>query len=258
MREAWYCYRRWGASAKVDLLEDTFPGLLARRRADDKAATVTTRVSVTSTTSDSEAALDLGSIMKAAQALSGEIVKERLLDSMIKIAIENAGAQKGFLIIPSEGRLLIEAAALAQVSEKGTKIGAMFLVLRRCFVPDIPNVLVVFGRALPAFGLDMREHLLPLGRLLGRVRFAFESLDPFVEHLDLRSDFIRRLLGWLGGLGECRPRRTEHDRQGCHYDSRLHRISFQKVIDISSRLRPTQVITNYIFPSKLFSINVSK
>ncbi|MDM8549554.1 SpoIIE family protein phosphatase [Desulfobacterales bacterium HSG2] len=51
----------------------------------------------------------MNSIMKAAQTLSGEIVLGRLLEKMMRIVIENAGAQKGFLLLEKEGEWLIEA-----------------------------------------------------------------------------------------------------------------------------------------------------
>ncbi|MBU0990969.1 MAG: diguanylate cyclase [Proteobacteria bacterium] len=53
--------------------------------------------------------LDLSTVMKTAQALSGEIVLEKLLSTIMKISIENAGARKGFLILVREQGLFIEA-----------------------------------------------------------------------------------------------------------------------------------------------------
>ncbi len=53
--------------------------------------------------------LDIATIMKAAQAISGEILLDKLLCSLMQILIENAGVQKGYLMLPSEGKLLIQA-----------------------------------------------------------------------------------------------------------------------------------------------------
>ena len=53
--------------------------------------------------------LDLATVMKASQAISGEIVLSKLLERLMKIAIENAGAQKGFLILEKAGNWAIEA-----------------------------------------------------------------------------------------------------------------------------------------------------
>ncbi|MCA9636272.1 MAG: GAF domain-containing protein, partial [Myxococcales bacterium] len=52
--------------------------------------------------------LDLGTVIKATQALSGEIVLERLLRALVRIVMESAGARRCFLVLESEGRLLIE------------------------------------------------------------------------------------------------------------------------------------------------------
>ena len=51
----------------------------------------------------------MASIMKASQVISSEIELETLIETLIKIAIENAGAQKGFLITPQNGEFIIEA-----------------------------------------------------------------------------------------------------------------------------------------------------
>ena len=57
--------------------------------------------------------LDVASVVKASQALSGEIVLPKLIDRLMKIAIENAGADRGLLILPSGDEYLIQAEARA-------------------------------------------------------------------------------------------------------------------------------------------------
>jgi GAF domain-containing protein len=52
--------------------------------------------------------------MKASQAISGEIVLEQLLNQVMKTVIENAGAQKGFLILDKGGNWAIEAEAAVE------------------------------------------------------------------------------------------------------------------------------------------------
>lgn len=101
MTKAHYNYMRWGARAKVKDLETNYPQLL---NLSSTATRITsTGVTTTSTTTGSQAAsaLDLATVMKASQAISGEIVLDKLLTSLMKILIENAGAQSGFLILPS-------------------------------------------------------------------------------------------------------------------------------------------------------------
>lgn len=54
--------------------------------------------------------LDLAAVMKASLALSEEIVLEKLLSKLMSVMLENAGAQKGCLILEKAGKLVIEAA----------------------------------------------------------------------------------------------------------------------------------------------------
>jgi predicted ATPase/signal transduction histidine kinase/CheY-like chemotaxis protein/tRNA A-37 threonylcarbamoyl transferase component Bud32 len=104
LKEAHYCYERWGASAKVKDLETKYPQLLTQ----SPTLTRTTNPRTTTGNSSGEA-LDLATVMKASQAISGEIVLEQLLSSLIQILIENAGAQTGCLILHKAGEWVIEA-----------------------------------------------------------------------------------------------------------------------------------------------------
>jgi len=105
MIEAYYCYVQWGATAKVTDLETRYPQLLAPIQPGIK--TTKTTASVTSTGSGSN--LDITTVMKASQAISGEIMLDKLMSSLMKILMESAGAQRGYLILSSQGKLLIEA-----------------------------------------------------------------------------------------------------------------------------------------------------
>ncbi len=109
--EALYAYFKWGATAKVRALEEKYPELLSRaaeKRGNININRNTTRNTRATSGSYSEA-LDLTTVMKASQAIASEIVLDKLLAKLMKILIENAGAQKGFLILESRGKLLIEA-----------------------------------------------------------------------------------------------------------------------------------------------------
>ncbi|MEG4963702.1 MULTISPECIES: AAA family ATPase [unclassified Microcoleus] len=103
--EAYYCYLQWGATAKVTDLETRYPQLLAVTQPGTK----NTKASATVTTTGSVNNLDIITVIRASQAISGEILLDKLLSSLMKILIENAGAQKGYLILSSHGQLLIEA-----------------------------------------------------------------------------------------------------------------------------------------------------
>nr|WP_243147411.1 AAA family ATPase [Scytonema sp. UIC 10036] len=106
--KAHYKYRFWGASGKVKNLEEKYPNLLGRELTNPGAKTKIIQTTADSTTSMG-VTLDLATVMKAAQAISGEIVLSNLLTRLMKIVIENAGAEKGYLILEKQGKWLIEA-----------------------------------------------------------------------------------------------------------------------------------------------------
>ena len=57
--------------------------------------------------------LDVASIVKASQAVSSEIVLSKLIERLMTIALENAGADRGLLILPAKDDHLIQAEAQA-------------------------------------------------------------------------------------------------------------------------------------------------
>jgi len=114
--EAHSAYQRWGALAKVaDLESNILPQLGFTTRATPKsspqliAAGFQMTTPTTSRIVTKAEVLDVNSIVKASQALSGEIVLAKLLDKMIRIVIENAGAQRGLLLLQQKRKWLIEA-----------------------------------------------------------------------------------------------------------------------------------------------------
>jgi predicted ATPase/signal transduction histidine kinase/DNA-binding NarL/FixJ family response regulator/tRNA A-37 threonylcarbamoyl transferase component Bud32 len=112
MQKAHYAYQVWGAQRKVQDLEDKYPQFLTGISAHGRTQTTVNQTANYSTNTShfsTNTSLDLASVMKAAQAISGEIVLSNLLNQLMKIAIENAGAEKGFLILDKAGQLFIEA-----------------------------------------------------------------------------------------------------------------------------------------------------
>ncbi len=101
-REARNCYLRWGADGKVRQLDRLYPHLAAVEKRRPSAAI-----------GSAIEQLDVASVVKASQALSGEILLPKLIDRLMTIAIENAGADRGLLILPSEHEYLIQAEARA-------------------------------------------------------------------------------------------------------------------------------------------------
>ena len=106
MKEARYGYILWGAVAKVRNLDMLYNELLSQR---SDAFDVDRKPGAITTDSHTGAELDMASMVKATQVISGEIVMEGLISSLMKIVIENSGAQKGFLVLVKGNNLMIEA-----------------------------------------------------------------------------------------------------------------------------------------------------
>jgi PAS domain S-box-containing protein len=100
LRNARHSYLRWGAVGKVQQLDQLYPHLGTQEPADR-----------TSTIGAPVEHLDLATVIDVSQAASGEIVLEKLLDRLMRTAIEHAGAERGLLILSREAeqRLVAEA-----------------------------------------------------------------------------------------------------------------------------------------------------
>ncbi|MGL5062968.1 MAG: trifunctional serine/threonine-protein kinase/ATP-binding protein/sensor histidine kinase [Microcoleus sp.] len=109
LAEAHYCYTHWGAKAKIDDLEERYPAFLIRLPATTSITSNCTTITNTLKTSHNEKTFDLAAVMQASQAIASEIVLDKLLAKLMKISIQNAGAEKGFLILENKGKWLVEA-----------------------------------------------------------------------------------------------------------------------------------------------------
>lgn len=105
LAEAHYAYRRWGAVAKVRYLEQKYPYLMRNFNVNMDDNTTQTAA----TTLQAGSNFDLLSIMKASQAISSEIMLDKLTKKLLKIVMENIGAQYGVLILSDEQQFKIEA-----------------------------------------------------------------------------------------------------------------------------------------------------
>ena len=101
LREARYCYLRWGADGKVNQLDHLYPHLKKEELAPGPSSTIVAPVEV----------LDLATIIKVSQAVSGDMVLEKLIDRVMCSAIEQAGAERGLLIVPRGDELGVQAEA---------------------------------------------------------------------------------------------------------------------------------------------------
>jgi len=101
LREARYCYRRWGADAKVRQLEELYQGIGGGEPTTDATSTIQTSVEH----------LDIATMIKVSEAVSSEIVIEKLVDTIMRTALEQAGADRGLLILSGGEDYRIEAEA---------------------------------------------------------------------------------------------------------------------------------------------------
>ncbi len=114
MKEAHYCYDRWGATAKVRDLETRYPQFFSQPL---RAASTSISIAAETITNPFHAAFDLAAVMKASQAISREIELNQLLRLLMQTLIENAGAQTGYLILENSGEWSIEAACELSADE---------------------------------------------------------------------------------------------------------------------------------------------
>lgn len=110
LTDAYRGYLSWSAFAKAKDLAIRYPDLIA-------AMTPARETSLTSTGGTPTALFDLATVVKASQAIAGEIVLENLLNKLIKIVIENAGAQSGFLVAVNQSDFCIQVAGTAEQNQ---------------------------------------------------------------------------------------------------------------------------------------------
>ncbi|HET9378083.1 MAG TPA: ATP-binding protein [Chthoniobacterales bacterium] len=99
LQNARHCYLRWGADGKVRQLDEMYPNLRTEGAVAGPTGKIKARIDQ----------LDLAAVVKVSQAISSEIVPEKLIETLLKVALENAGAERGLLILPHGEQHRIEA-----------------------------------------------------------------------------------------------------------------------------------------------------
>ncbi|UFW51988.1 MULTISPECIES: trifunctional serine/threonine-protein kinase/ATP-binding protein/sensor histidine kinase [Bradyrhizobium] len=123
-------YARWGADGKVRQIDDVYPHLA------ENAPVLT----ATDTIGAPIGHLDLVAALKVSEAVSGEIVLEKLIDILMRTTIEHAGAERGLLILQRDAELRIRAEA----STRGVQIN-VDLCDRPISQVEIPESLVLYA-----------------------------------------------------------------------------------------------------------------
>jgi len=103
LRDARYGYQQWGADGKVQQLDRLYPDLKPEQSTPNPTSTITAPLE----------GLDLATLLRISQAISSEIVPEKLLDTVMRTAMEHAGAERGLLIVSDRGQLRIKVEAIS-------------------------------------------------------------------------------------------------------------------------------------------------
>jgi GAF domain-containing protein len=113
LEAAMRAYSSWGASAKVEQLRARFP--------DFFGGVVGPHSRAAGAPSRGARSLDAVAIVRAAEAIAGEIDLDKLLERLLRTVLEVAGADSGALVLGREGELLVAAT----MSVEGAEIGEM-------------------------------------------------------------------------------------------------------------------------------------
>jgi predicted ATPase/serine phosphatase RsbU (regulator of sigma subunit) len=115
--EAYNCYEGWGAVRKCEDLREKYSNFITDQKIPyDFNKTLSGTMTITSQTGNGASTqlhttntLDLQSVLKSSSVISGEIKIESLLNKIMSIVIENAGAQRGVLLLKKDKKLYVEA-----------------------------------------------------------------------------------------------------------------------------------------------------
>lgn len=121
LQDAHHLYWQWGAKHKVRALEKEYPLLQLEARRQRRPAQTRSTTATISTEGISEE-LDLEAVMKATQTISEEIILGKLLSKLLKMMLENAGAERAFLLLQEEPEGLLRIEASGRVDEDQAQV----------------------------------------------------------------------------------------------------------------------------------------
>jgi PAS domain S-box-containing protein len=160
LRAARYCYVCWGAIGKVRQLDGAYPHL-SEETAGGPASTIGTSVEQ----------LDLATVIKVSRAVSGEMMLDKLLDTLMRTAIEQAGAVRGLLVLARSGEPRIKA----QASVDGDTVAVL--------VGDAPVTAGMLPQAVLHYVMRTRESVI-LDDASNHDPF---HTDPYIKQNRVRS-----------------------------------------------------------------------
>ena len=119
LSQAYRLYEEWGAHTKAASMKHKYAFISSKPLPDTETSNFTRFTDLTGHVNFELGLqrLDLSSIMKAATAISGEVQLDKLLKKLVRIAVENAGAQQGYLILKKDDDFYIEAQGSVNAEE---------------------------------------------------------------------------------------------------------------------------------------------
>jgi PAS domain S-box-containing protein len=175
LRNARYDYLRWGADGKVRQLDQMYPHL----RKDELAP------APTSTIGAPVEHLDLATVIKVSQAVSGEIILEKLIDTLMRTAMAQAGAERVLLILARGAAQRI--AAEATINDDTVTVHLRDEAVAETVLPE--SVLHYVLRTSESVILDDAAAKSPFG------------LDSYIRQRQARSIFCLPLLNQAKLIG---------------------------------------------------------
>jgi PAS domain S-box-containing protein len=186
VRNARYAYLRWGAEGKVSQLDELHPHLTKEMPLSAPTSTIGTPIEH----------LDLATVIKVSEAVSSEMVIEKLVDTLMRTAIEQAGAERGLLILSRGNEQRIEAEATTgdsvtvDMRDERVSAAALAASIVQYVMRTRESVILDDASAQNAFSTDpyIRQHharsilCLPLitqAKLVGALYFE-NNLSPYV------------------------------------------------------------------------------
>ncbi len=102
LREACLAYIRWGATMKLQHLEESYPDMLKKRKRYDDSTALESAEPIDNSFSPE-------SIIKASQTISKEIVTEKVIEKLLSLLLEKTSALKSFFLSEENGHYTIIA-----------------------------------------------------------------------------------------------------------------------------------------------------
>jgi PAS domain S-box-containing protein len=175
LKNARYGYLRWGADGKVRQLDEVYPILREEQRAPSATSTIGAQVEH----------LDLATVINVSQAVSSEMILDKLIETLMRTAMVQAGAERALLILARENVQGIAAEAV-------TRGDTVIVHLRTAPAAEAALPASVFQ-----YVLRTRESVI-LDDATGHSPF---SADPYIRQRQARSILCLPLLNQAKLIG---------------------------------------------------------